>query len=62
MRNFGVAQAIGVAIDAFMIRLIVVPAMMRMLGRWGWWMPAWLERLLPGTPNSAAGRLGRDGG
>ena len=52
MRNFGVAQAIGVAIDAFMIRLVVVPALMRALGKWSWWMPGWLDRLLPGTPNA----------
>jgi RND superfamily putative drug exporter len=58
MRNFGVAQAIGVAIDAFVIRLIIVPAMMRGLGRWAWWMPRWLDRLLPGTPNSEALRAG----
>lgn len=48
VRNFGVAQAIAVGIDAFIVRLIVVPAMMVRLGRWCWWMPAWLDRLLPG--------------
>jgi RND superfamily putative drug exporter len=55
MRNFGTAQAIGVAIDAFLVRLILVPAVMRLLGRWAWWMPAWLDRLLPGTPNKVVG-------
>ncbi len=54
MRSFGVAQAIGVAIDAFLIRLVIVPAMMRALGKWAWWMPAWLDRLLPGVSNSVA--------
>lgn len=54
MRNFGVAQAIGVAIDAFLIRLLVIPALMQMLGGWAWWMPGWLDRRLPGTSNSAA--------
>jgi RND superfamily putative drug exporter len=53
MRDFGVAQAIGVAIDAFLIRLIVIPAMMRALGKWSWWMPSWLDRLLPGPRNPA---------
>jgi RND superfamily putative drug exporter len=47
IRNFGVAQAIGVAIDAFLVRLIVVPAMMNRLGRWCWWLPSWLERRWP---------------
>jgi len=48
MRNFGVAQATAVFIDAFVIRLVVVPALMKRLGRWSWWMPGWLDRLLPG--------------
>jgi len=48
MRNFGVAQAIGVSIDAFIVRLILVPAVMNRLGKWSWWMPRWLDRLLPG--------------
>jgi RND superfamily putative drug exporter len=41
IRNFGVAQAIAVFIDAFLIRLIVVPAVMGWLGKWCWWMPRW---------------------
>jgi RND superfamily putative drug exporter len=47
IRNFGVAQSIGVFIDAFLIRLIVVPAVMGRLGKWCWWTPRWLDRLLP---------------
>ncbi|HXS34936.1 MAG TPA: MMPL family transporter [Solirubrobacterales bacterium] len=41
VRNFGVAQAIAVFIDAFLVRLIVVPAVMGWLGEWCWWMPRW---------------------
>jgi putative drug exporter of the RND superfamily len=41
IRNFGVAQAVAVFIDAFLVRLIVVPAMMNRLGKWCWWMPRW---------------------
>ena len=48
LRNFGVAQAIAVFIDAFIIRLIIVPAAMKAMGDWSWWMPRWLDRLLPG--------------
>jgi RND superfamily putative drug exporter len=48
IRNFGVALAVGVALDAFVVRLIVVPAMMVRLGKWCWWIPGWLDRLLPG--------------
>jgi RND superfamily putative drug exporter len=49
LRNFGVAQAIGVAIDAFIVRLVVMPAAIRGMGRWAWWAPRWLDRLLPGS-------------
>jgi RND superfamily putative drug exporter len=41
IRNFGIGQAVAVFIDAFLVRLIVVPAMMRGLGKWCWWMPRW---------------------
>ncbi|HEY6549901.1 MAG TPA: MMPL family transporter, partial [Solirubrobacterales bacterium] len=41
IRNFGVAQSIAVFIDAFLVRLIVVPAVMGWLGKWCWWMPRW---------------------
>ena len=44
MRNFGVAQAIAVSIDAFVVRLIIVPALMMWLGDRCWWMPSLLSR------------------
>lgn len=47
-RNFGIAQATGVFVDAFVVRMIVVPAVMGWLGDRSWWMPRWLDRLLPG--------------
>lgn len=40
-RDFGVAQALAVLIDAFVVRLIVIPAIMRRLGRASWWTPRW---------------------
>jgi RND superfamily putative drug exporter len=43
IRNFGIAQAVAVFIDAFLVRLIVIPAMMRWLGKWCWWTPRWLS-------------------
>ncbi|HSS03786.1 MAG TPA: MMPL family transporter [Solirubrobacterales bacterium] len=48
IRDFGIAQSIGIFIDAFIIRIVVVPALMRALGKWSWWLPRWLDRLLPG--------------
>lgn len=47
IRNFGIAQATAIFIDAFLIRLIVVPALMNRLGRWCWWMPKWIDRRWP---------------
>jgi len=48
LRNFGVGQATAVFIDAFIVRLIIVPTAMRAMGKWSFWMPGWLDRLLPG--------------
>jgi len=39
--------AVGVAIDAFLVRMTLVPAVMHMLGEHAWWLPRWLDRLLP---------------
>jgi putative drug exporter of the RND superfamily len=50
IRNFGVAQAVAVFIDAFLVRLIVVPAMMNWLGKWCWWTPRWLSGRSPAPP------------
>ncbi|HEX8648059.1 MAG TPA: MMPL family transporter [Thermoleophilaceae bacterium] len=47
MRNVGVGLAVGVFIDAFLIRMLALPGLMRMLGPWAWWLPGWLDRILP---------------
>lgn len=44
---FGFALGVAVLFDAFFIRMALVPATMYILGRSTWWMPAWLDRLLP---------------
>jgi uncharacterized membrane protein YdfJ with MMPL/SSD domain len=44
-KELGLASAVGVLIDATIIRALLVPAAMRMLGRWSWWAPAPLRRL-----------------
>ncbi|GAA1533931.1 MMPL family transporter [Actinomadura kijaniata] len=43
----GFALAAGVAFDAFVVRMTIVPAVMALLGRSAWWLPRWLDRLLP---------------
>jgi len=46
-KSIGLALAVGVAIDAFVVRMTLVPAVMALLGRSAWWLPSWLGRLLP---------------
>jgi len=41
------ALAVGVALDAFVVRMTLVPAVMTLLGRHAWWLPRWLDRRLP---------------
>jgi RND superfamily putative drug exporter len=47
IKQMGFALAVGIAIDAFLIRLTLVPAVMAMFGDRAWSLPRWLERLLP---------------
>ncbi len=47
IKSMGFALAVGVAIDAFVVRLTLVPAVMSLLGRAAWWLPRWLDRILP---------------
>ena len=47
IKQFGFALAIGVVIDAFLIRMTLVPATMQILGRSVWWLPRWLDKILP---------------
>lgn len=47
IRPVGFGLAIGVLIDAFLVRLILVPAAMTIFGKATWWIPSWLDRILP---------------
>jgi len=47
IKSMGFALAVGVAIDAFVVRMTIVPAVISLLGRAAWWLPGWLARLLP---------------
>jgi RND superfamily putative drug exporter len=46
-RSIGFGLAIGVLLDAFLVRMTFTPAVMSMLGDKAWWLPGWLDRLLP---------------
>ena len=47
IKMFGLGLAVAVLLDATVIRLLLVPATMRVLGNANWWIPAWLDRVLP---------------
>lgn len=47
LQQTGFAMAVAVLLDAVVIRCLVVPAVMRLLGERAWWLPRWLDRLLP---------------
>jgi RND superfamily putative drug exporter len=55
---FGVGLAVAVLLDATLVRMVLVPATMSIMGKANWWLPAWLDRVLPhldleGAPQAA---------
>ena len=46
-KEMGVILGIAVLLDAFLIRLLLVPVALRLLGKWAWWLPKPLDRVLP---------------
>jgi putative drug exporter of the RND superfamily len=47
IKTMGFGLAVAVLLDATLIRVILVPAAMRLMGKWNWWLPGWLDRILP---------------
>jgi RND superfamily putative drug exporter len=47
IQAIGFGLAVGIFIDAFIVRMTIVPAVMTLLGDKAWWLPRWLDRLLP---------------
>jgi len=47
LKVIGVGMAAAILIDATVVRMLLVPAVMQLLGRANWWLPAWLDRILP---------------
>ncbi|MEV4137881.1 MMPL family transporter [Dactylosporangium sp. NPDC049742] len=54
VKMIGVGMAAAVLVDATLVRLVLVPATMSLLGRANWWLPGWLDRLLPHVKVEAA--------
>jgi RND superfamily putative drug exporter len=61
VKQIGLGLAAAVLIDATVVRLVLVPAVMELLGKANWWLPSWLGRLLPktgaGVPGGGAPEL-----
>jgi RND superfamily putative drug exporter len=55
-KMFGLGLATAIALDATIVRMLVVPASMALLGRANWWLPGWLDRLIPQLTVEGAGR------
>ncbi|NUQ87277.1 MAG: MMPL family transporter, partial [Glycomyces artemisiae] len=47
IRPIGFALAFGVLVDAFLVRMLIIPALMHLVGDKAWWLPKWLDRILP---------------
>jgi putative drug exporter of the RND superfamily len=47
VKQFGVGMGVAVAVDATLVRCLLVPAVMTLLGRANWWFPGWLDRIVP---------------
>jgi RND superfamily putative drug exporter len=47
IQEFGIGFAVAIAIDAFIVRTVLVPSLMHVLGRRNWWLPRWIDRWLP---------------
>jgi putative drug exporter of the RND superfamily len=52
VKQFGIGLAAGIIFDATVIRTLLVPAIMRLMGRWNWWLPTWAARPLRVRPSA----------
>ena len=57
VKMFGVGLAVAIFLDATVVRMVLVPATMDLLGDRNWWLPAWLDRLLPHLDIEGEGAL-----
>jgi RND superfamily putative drug exporter len=55
IKEIGVGLAVAIALDATLVRLLLVPATMEMMGDWNWWLPKGLDRVLPHADFEADG-------
>ena len=53
IKMFGIGLATAVFVDATIVRMVLVPATMKLMGDANWWIPAWLDRILPPSTSTA---------
>ena len=46
-KEMGIILGVAVLLDAFLVRLLLVPVLLRLVGKWAWWTPRWLGKVLP---------------
>jgi RND superfamily putative drug exporter len=51
IKQFAIGLAAGIVFDATVIRALLVPSLMQLLGRWNWWLPGWAATVLRTTPS-----------
>ncbi|MGH3032141.1 MAG: MMPL family transporter, partial [Gaiellaceae bacterium] len=61
LKLMGVGMATAILVDATVVRMVLVPAVMQLLGRGTWWIPGWLDRLLPRLDVDLTPVPGREG-
>ncbi|MEV8588929.1 MMPL family transporter [Streptomyces sp. NPDC051180] len=61
VKMLGLGLAVSVLIDATVVRLLLVPAVMTLLGKRAWWIPGWLDRILPHLDTEGEGEITPDG-
>ena len=58
LKLLGIGMATAILVDATIVRMLLVPAFMQLIGRANWWIPNWLDRLLPGPQAATAAPSG----
>src|SRR4051812_39850605 len=58
VKEIGLGLAVAIALDATLVRLVLVPAVMELMGKWNWWLPAPLARVLPQADFEGAAKAG----
>ena len=59
LKLMGVGMATAILVDATIVRMVLVPAVMQLLGRANWWIPGWLDRILPRVDGDVASEVAR---